>query len=247
MRPIRFIRTASLALAASTLACVVSTSHAQNLLANPGFETGASVGAGDTQNIPGWGSFDNAYLTSSPNPAPVGPHSGVGSLKLFSGGVAGVYQTFSASPGQIYNFSGFGLALSSDQIGTTAGGASNFAVMKIVWFDGGTELQPVASDPNLIGSDETDSNPGILSPEITASTATGAWLPYTAQGTAPATTTNVQVLALFVNVGGANANNDSGSAWYDDFSLSQVTVPEPATMSLLLLAGTPLLMRRKRA
>ena len=52
----------------------------------------------------------------------------------------------------------------------------------------------MASDPNLIGTDNTSGNPGIESAQITASTAPGVWLPYTAQGTAPAGTTNVQVL-----------------------------------------------------
>lgn len=233
----------AIVIGAVSAACLGFVSRASaNLLLNPGFEIGANAGAGDTQTIPDWGSFDNAWLTSSPNPAPVGPHSGIGSLKLFSGGVAGVYQTFSASAGQVYNFSGFGLALSSDELG-----GGNFAVMKIVWIDSnGNDLQPVAGDPSLIGTDETDGNPGVLSDEITASTPTGSWLPYDAQGTAPTGTASVQVLALFVNVGGANVNNQSGSAWYDDFALNQV-VPEPTTASIVLLSGIPVLMRRRRA
>jgi hypothetical protein len=241
MRAIRFFRGKIVALAASTLACALLTSRASaNLLANPGFETGATVGAGDTPVIPGWGSFDNAYLTSAPNPAPVGPHSGIGSLKLFSGGVAGVFQTFAASPGQVYNFNADGLALAADQLGGT-----NFALLKIVWMNGGTALQPVASDPNLIGTDNTSGNPGIESAQITASTTPGVWLPYTAQGTAPAGTTNVQVLDLFVNTGGSNSNGQSGAAWYDDEALNQVTVPEPVTLGALGAMALPLLMRRR--
>jgi hypothetical protein len=245
MGVILFNRGRMLALAASTLACTLfgGRASAANLLANPGFETGASAGGGDIPGAAGWSSFDNAYTTSSPNPAPVGPHSGVGSLKMFSSGVAGVFQTFPATPGEVFNFNADGLALTSDQLG-----GGNFALLKVVWLNSsGAGLQPVANDPNLIGTDETDGNPGITSAEITANTGPGTWLPYTAQGTAPAGTAQVQVLDLFVNVGGANGNGQSGAVWYDDESLSQVSVPEPVTLSALGMVGLPLLMRRRRS
>jgi hypothetical protein len=193
------------------------SAHAQNVLTNPGFETGTATGNGDVGGAPGWTTFGNVFNTSAPNPSPVGPHAGTGALKEFGTfpGVSGAFQEVPASPGQIWTATGFGLNASSDPMQT-----GNFGELKISFHNAGGEIQ---------GFDGT---------HIDINTPQNVWTPLLTTGTAPAGTTSVQIFALFVQPATAG-----GSAFFDDVS---AVVPEPASLGMLGIGTLALLRRRQR-
>jgi hypothetical protein len=186
--------------------CAALPSRAANVLINPGFETGTAVGNGDVGGAPGWSAFGNTFNVSSPNPTPVGPHSGTGAEKEFGTfpGVSGVFQTFPTTPGSAWSLSGFGLNASSDAMQ-----ADNFGTLKISFQDAGNN--------ELLG---IDSN------HITNATPQDQWIAMIANGVAPAGTNHVNLFALFVQPA-----TNGGSALFDDLSGS--AVPEPATLGLV--------------
>ena len=195
---------------------------AQNVLVNPGFETGTAPGNPDAYGAPGWNVFGNVYNVSTPEPAPSGPHSGNGALKefgTFTGnyGVSGAFQSFSTTVGTMWSLSGFGLNSSSDPMQT-----GNYALLKISFQD--------ASNNELLG---------IESNYITLTSALDQWQALSASGTAPAGTDHVDFFALFVQPLYAG-----GSAFFDD--ISATTVPAPGASAMLLASGL-LLARRRRA
>jgi hypothetical protein len=198
---------------------VQSTASAQNVLANPGFEVGSAVGSPDVGGATGWTAFGNTFTTSAPNPLPPGPHAGTGALKEFGtfSGVSGAFQDFPATPGTIWQLTGFGLNASSDPMQP-----ANFGLAKISFQGASGEIL------------------GIDSNHIDVNTPSNIWTPLLAQGVAPAGTTHVQLFALFVQPA-----FNGGSAFFDDFS-GQV-IPEPASIGLLGLAGGLLSLRRRRA
>src|SRR4051812_45534895 len=184
-------------LAAATISMRAS---AQNVLANPGFETGTAVGTGDTGAIPGWNSFGNAFNVSAPNPPPVGPHAGTGALKEFGTfpGVSGAFQSFPTTPGTAWTLTGFGMNSTADPMQ-----AGNFGEAKISFQN--------AANAEILG---IDSN------HIDTATPQNVWTSLQATGVAPAGTDHVNFFALFVQPAFAG-----GSSFFDDFSAS-VVVPE---------------------
>jgi hypothetical protein len=197
-----------------------STASAQNVLVNPGFETGTAVGNGDVGGAPSWNSFGNVFNVSAPNPVPVGPHAGTGALKEFGTfpGVSGAFQSFPTTPGTAWSLSGFGLNASSDPMQT-----GNFGEVKISFQN--------AANTELLG---IDSN------HIDTSTPQNVWTPLLATGVAPAGTDHVNLFALFVQPQFAG-----GSTFFDDLSGS--VVPEPASVGLFGIAGLSVLRRRRCA
>lgn len=214
------IKRNSLRLAAVPLIVLafVAAPWSRAALVNPGFETGTAVGNGDVYGAAGWNVFGNVYNVSSPNPAPAGPHSGTGAVKMFGTfpGVSGAFQSFPASAGESWTLSGFGLNSSGDPMQP-----DNFGLLKISFQDAGNnELA------------------GFESPHITISTVQDQWQSLNALGTAPAGTHHVNLFALFVQPA-----TNGGSAAFDD--LSGGLVPEPTSLSLLALGGLIALRRRR--
>jgi opacity protein-like surface antigen len=208
------------ALSASlVLLCSAVTSSAQNVLVNPGFETGTAPGNADVGGAPGWSAFGNVFNVSSPNPNPVGPHSGTGALKEFGTfpGVSGAFQSFPTTAGTAWSLSGFGLNASSDAMQP-----DNFGTLKISFQDAGNN--------EILG---IDSN------HITNATPQNVWTLMTANGVAPAGTNHVNLFALFVQ-----PNFNGGSAFFDD--LSGGAVPEPATLALSAIVMLGGCIRRRR-
>jgi hypothetical protein len=210
-----------LALAAAAVCALAAPSAAAvNVLANPSFDQGTAAGNADANSAAGWTFFGNTFNVSTPNPQPVGPHSGTGALKEFGTfpGVSGAFQSFATTPGTTWSLTGFGLNASSDAMQ-----ADNFGTLKISFQDAGNN--------ELLG---IDSN------HITINTPQNLWTAMSAQGTAPAGTTHVNLFALFVQ-----PNFNGGSTFFDD--LSGTVVPEPAAMTLAIFAGSLTLARRRRA
>ena len=191
----------SSSIAALVLASLAPQLAAQNLLANPSFEG----------SLAGWGAFGNSYYEPTNLPA-IDPRTGTGLLKMFgnfSGGfnVSGVFQSFPAGPGQQYTLDCFSRHFSGDPMLGLGATSDNWAVMKIAFFNGGTEIGS-AEQIILDGTRPTDT-----------------WIDNAAvTGTAPAGTTSVQALILYLQPAFAG-----GAAQFDDVSFTKV--PTGRTMS----------------
>ena len=180
-----------------------------NVLLNAGFEADAVSNANDTGSIASWntGGLGSKWTSSAPKPT----RTGVGALRLVdtSGGnnppvawqgAFGSLNPIPASPGQVWDFSGYAYNWSED----SPLAASAFGLLKIVWNNSsGAALTPLpsSSDTNLIGSVITGAFPGIESTHITASSL-DRWIFISARATAPPNTAYVQVLPIVVGIGG---------------------------------------------
>lgn len=170
-----------------------------NVLENPGFEAG---------NASGW--FETGDISGSIGAPSAGAQSGRLSVELTiagGGAVPEVRQTFPASPGEVYEMSGFMLT----EGGLPAG--PSFGLYKIVFQDEcGTDL--FVSDIET-GGQNVDF-PGVEStPFLDAGAPAGTWVESVARGTAPAGT--VQVVFLALNVDFAGGENP---IWFDNISAS---------------------------
>ncbi len=178
-----------------------------NVLTNEGFEADAVSNAADTTTITMWntGGSGAKYTSSYPYPT----HSGIGALKLRDTtaganppvawqGAFGALNPVPATPGQVWDFSGYAYNYLDDQPLT----GPSFGVLKIVWNDSlGNSIQVQSTDPNRIGTRVTGTYPGIESTHITSSSL-NSWVRLQARGTAPAGTAYVQVLPIVVGTGG---------------------------------------------
>lgn len=206
--------------------------HAANVLVNPSFEVDAFPDQPPVVGANGWESFGDSTTASTPS-APA--RSGVGSLRLNSSGgffVPGALQTFPASPGQLWDLQGYLRVDEPLPIGDT------FGLLKIVFNDGFSDLQPAAVTMGQYGS---PAFPGIEAlPFADASLFVGEWLFAQAQGIAPPGTIMVTFFALFVD-------QSAGTVYFDD--LRAVVIPEPGSVTMgvtALLASWVVRLRRVR-
>lgn len=191
-----------------------------NVLLNPGFEIGAiSNDAGcNTVVPPDWvnqssGGFSGEGDSGGPaNPTSCYPvHSGIGVLYQSGNNNPPVtYQTYPASPGQVWQYDAYGFVCQ-----TVCGQVPNSdfrGLLKIVWNDINTNaLQPVASDPALIGSQDVGQYPGITSsPQLSSGSAPDTWIPMEAQATAPPGTAFIQFFNITVGSGGMLFDDEVG-------------------------------------
>ncbi len=198
----------------AAVALVTTSTGAANVLSNPGFETDAVLNAAPVPGATGWSAFNGA-ATASANGAPT--HSGIGSLILAGSGgfsVPGAFQTFPASPGELWDFQGYVLATN------TLPGDATTGLLKIVWNNGSSDLDPVVVN---IGNSVTGSNPGIEAlPKLDSTATPGSWIFTHAQGVAPPGTTQVKLFVLFVD-------QSAGTGFFDDL---QATNAPPTSGAL---------------
>jgi len=210
---------------------LVAQQAAANVLVNGGFETDAVLNAPPVGGATGWTTFGPSATTASANLDPV--HAGIGSLRLAGNGnftVPGANQTFSASPGELWNFEGYMLTPSALPTDAT------FGLLKIVWSNGVIDLPP---GPITVGQAGPGANPGVESlPFLNSASSPNTWQFTQAQGYAPAGTTQVKFFALFVD-------QSAGVGYFDSLDASRI--PEPASLALFGLAmigGVALIRRR---
>ncbi|HWD94323.1 MAG TPA: PEP-CTERM sorting domain-containing protein [Verrucomicrobiae bacterium] len=176
--------------------------QAQNLLTDPGFESGGTLSP--------WITFNGAAFSQTV------AHSGTWSMHdngPGNFGVPGSFQTLSAAAGNAYDLTGFGFAP------TTPGTGNTFGALQITFFSGangtGSNLGTVATTPGN----------AQVSNEITASSPTGSWIPLdTGTAIAPAGTQSMEVFTIVVD-------EHPADVYFDDLSLVQV-VPEPSSVAL---------------
>ena len=181
---------ASVALfAVMILLMTVATASAQNLLANPSFETGPTGG-----NPSSWLAFGNMAVERNSSPQFI-PYDGARLLSMwgnFSGpyNVTGIYQEFACNPDDEWSLSAKSRHYSGDALA-----GDNFVVQKIVFKDAG------------------DVEIGAVEAVILNSTyATDTWFenaPITA--IAPDGTVEVEAFVLYVQ-----AADDGGAGHIDD-------------------------------
>lgn len=221
-----------LALVTMATAALAASGAAANELVNGGFETDAVLDAAPVGGATGWTTFGNS-ATASANLDPV--HGGIGSLKLTGSGgfsVPGAFQTFPASPGEIWDFQGYMLTPS------TLPADATFGLLKIVWSNGSSDLPPADI---IFGQAGPPANPGIEAlPFLNSASTPGTWQFTQARGVAPTGTTQVSMFALFVD-------QSAGTGYFDDLQVTKV--PEPGSLALVGLAvicGGATSWRRRR-
>jgi len=184
----------------AALALATLTTHGQNLLLNPGFETDAVLDAAPVPGATDWTAFNGANTASA---SIYVTRNGIGSLELPGNGgfgVPGAYQTFPAVPGELWDLQGY--MLTSNALPANA----TFGVLKIVWSDGVNDLAPGTVNFGAANF----ANPGIESrPLLNSSSTPNVWQFTRAQGIAPAGTTQVKLFALFVD-------QSAGTGFFDD-------------------------------
>lgn len=209
----------------SAATCAVALSfgglsaQAQNLLSDPGFESGGVSSAWTTFN--GATFSQNFALSGSwsmENSGPGGPT------------VPGAFQTLATAAGDAYDLSGFGLTPNAIMTGT---GGTGFGGLQITFFSG-----PNGTGSNL-GTVETSPGNALFSNKITQGSPTDVWIPLdTGIATAPAGSQSLQVFTLVVDL-------SPTTVYFDNLTLTQV--PEPSSFALAGLGALGLIgMLRRR-
>jgi MYXO-CTERM domain-containing protein len=198
---------------AGVAACVAALSAgtpalAQNLLSDPGFESG---GTGTSWSIFNGGAFSQTFAHTGTWSMNDDGHGGFG--------VPGSFETLPTSAGLSYDLTGFGLTPSAPGAGTT------FGALQITFFSG-----PNGSGSNL-GTVQTSPGNALVSNQINASSPTSLWIPLdTGIATAPVGSQSLEVFTIVVDQNPANV-------YFDDLSLVQVPEPSSFAFAGLAALG----------
>ncbi len=198
------------------LTLTVSTSQAQNLLADPGFELQLTAPNPNPNGVAGWANFGGATFLNTPL-----AHSGQWVLDTPDNGggynVPGSYQDFAASAGETFTFSGWVYTPN-----VLPANGNDFAILQLSFYTGappnnyagGTGVGPAVG----VDIGQPAGGGGIALPQ-------GVWTYASVTATAGAGTGSVGAYILDIN---ADANADF---YIDDMSLT--AVPEPSSLSLI--------------
>jgi hypothetical protein len=187
-------------------ACVTGTAGVAaletNSLLNPSFESGTGAA------VSNWVAFGDVYRTESNTTSTTTALDGAWSLKMFGPfnptlSESGAYQNLSASAGQTWGFSGFGLNWSGDTMTNTTA----YGMAQLIFLDATNNVLQTSQ------SQHYDSN-----------TPLDLWQYFQITATAPAGTAAVQTRVSHFGEGGI-----AGSVWWDLLSLT--LNPNPSTIA----------------
>ena len=198
------------------------TAHGFGDVINGGFEDDDTSG-GDVAGASGWSVLNDVFSSSQS----ATPFEGVNVVKMFgpfnsTPEAANVHQSLAATAGQVW--------LASAQAQNWGGDAmlgDTFGSVLLEFFDGGG---------SVIGS-------ALESARVDANTTADVWNLLTISGTAPTGTATAKITLQHVQPTGGNFG---GSVFFDDAHLTFTGVPEPGSMTLLMLGGLGLFARRRR-
>ena len=220
--------------AAFALCAIVSTSHAQvQLLSNTDFET-----AFDGNLIGNWGTFEGDASGANPPPTPalstVFALSGAQSVNL---AITGQNDAFAGVQQDVTTGFSVGDQLELSINALLDGVSGTGAEFRVEFLDAAGAFIGGQFDFN------NDISGGLVDQEFTSFTNTNSPI------TVPTGTVTVRtVLAVQSFGGGADGDTDNSSVFFDDVTLTNlsVAVPEPASLSLVALGLVGLVARRRR-
>jgi len=202
-------------LAIAAIAMLATAPAFGNVLVNGGFESPDATG-GDQYAIVGTSGWTGFNGAYITQTT---KESGLQSFKAF-GNPGGAFQDFPASAGEVWKGTVDSQNFSGDALTGQQG-----TFINLEWHDSGGGQISFLSTPIA----------NSLSPMDT-------WIPGTVQGTAPAGTSFVRLVLLSGPYTGIGAGA-GGAGFFDNASFD--IIPEPATLSLLPLAGLLSLRRRR--
>lgn len=220
---------------AAALALSISTTQAQNILVDPGFESGAF---GQPNPIPlpggvggGWAGFNGAaYANAAAETGSWGILEPQGAGQAWNFEAA--YQVIGGvSAGQQYTLTAD--FMTPTGITEAAGGAYIPAVIQLTYFNAaGADLGTV--ETGGVGAKAIQYMPA----------AANVWYSGTVTATAPAGAVYVAPYLAFMENGSQTSAN---SLYWDNASLTLVSVPEPSSLALLAMGlGIPFYFLRRR-
>jgi hypothetical protein len=200
-----------------TALCAGLSAQAQNLLTDPGFESGGVASP--------WNTFNGAAFSQN------FAHSGTWSMEDNGAGgfgVPGSFQILPSAGGNAYDFTGFGLTPTTPGTGTT------FGALQITFFSGAN-----GTGSNL-GTVETSPGNAQVSNQINANSPTGTWIALdTGTAIAPSGAQSLEVFTIVVDQNPANV-------YFDDLSLVQVPEPSTFALAGFGVVGLLAVLRRRR-
>ncbi|HUB26701.1 MAG TPA: PEP-CTERM sorting domain-containing protein [Tepidisphaeraceae bacterium] len=212
----------------------LSSSASANLLTDPGFEEQIAAPNPNPTGTPGWANFGGAQFLQTPL-----AHSGSWVLYTPDNGggynVPGTYQTFAATPGQQFTFSGYVYTPNA-----LVAQSNDFAILQMDFYAGSPPSNyATGTDYLTVGTDI--GTPAGAAPAGLVSLPQGVWTAASVTATAPTGTNSMAVYLLDINA------DSSADFYFDDMDLEATSVPEPATLSLLGIVGVAALQRRRRS
>jgi hypothetical protein len=211
----------------AAVTCVAALSFglsakAQNLLTDPGFESGGVSSP--------WNTFNGAAFSQD--------FAQTGSWSMLNNGpggftVPGAFQILPTTAGAEYDLTGFGLTP------TAPGAGSSFGILQITFFSGvnGTGGNLGTIDVSN-GNTPTGAGNAQGSQQINSASQTGVWIPLdTGIAQAPTGSQSLEVFTLVVD-------QNPTKVYFDNLDLTQV--PEPSTFALFALTGAGLYGRLRR-
>lgn len=214
------MKTSSIQIASGLMAALalsIAPTYGQNLLSDPGFESGTPVGSG----VGGWSTFNGAAFSQN--------YARSGTWSMLDNGpsvytVPGSYEKLAATPGLSFTLSGFGFTPSA-----ISGTGDGF--LQISFFD---------SSGNDLGTVQTGGSGALASSvHIDSSSTPGTWIPMSVTATAPANTAFVQPFTLVLDP-------TPTAVYFDDLTFTQVPEPSIWALMSFGLLSLPLCFRRRK-